>query len=229
MKSITSDWALLLLTWSSFSIFLAGCVDINTANISTKDYRSQVRFVNLADSAGTATSIRIDSDEYGSVAFGDGGGYKDIPAGLRSLSFIFSQAPETTFARTFETDRKGTCFIVRGDSAVEYLFATERYIFESPGVTDTALIRVLNASPDVGVIHVTATPAGPPITLANALAFRTTTDYQKVAASSYTLLAISGPDTLVNNAVVQFDSNKRYTIALYDRKTTIKQKQFVDD
>lgn len=220
---------LLFLIWSVSSLCHFACVDINTTNISPKDYRSQVRFANLAPDVGSATSIRIDGEAYGSLAFGEGGSYKDISAGFRKLSIAFSQVAETSYTKIFETDRKGTMFIVGGGSPVEQLFATERYIFEAPGVSDGALVRVFHASPDAGTLRVTVKANGPPLALASGLGYKNATAYLKLIALSDTLTAISGTDTLVKNVVYQFASNKRYTIAVYDRKKSIKHKIFVDD
>ena len=210
-------------------LFLPGCVDLDTTNIDTKDYRSQVRFANLAVGVGDATSIRIDGEAYGSVAFAEAGAYKDIPAGSRSLSIVFSQIPETTYTKVFETDRKGTMFIVGSGPTVEHLFAIERYLFEAPGVSDGALVRVFHASPDVGSLRVAGSASGSPDYLTTGLPYKSATGYAKVAPSSYIFTLTSGADTLFKNVTYQFASNKRYTLTLFNRKAVLQQKLFVDD
>ena len=53
----------------SLVLFMFGCVDTNVQNVpSSIDYHSQVKFVNLIDSVGTAT-ISVNGNSMGSAAF----------------------------------------------------------------------------------------------------------------------------------------------------------------
>lgn len=205
-----------------------GCVEIDSPNFSTKDYRSLVRFTNLAVGVGTATNIRIDSDTYGSVNFAEAGPYKDIPSGQRYISISYGGVTDT-MRKTFETDRKGTLFMVGTASEREYLFLNERYVFESPGAADGALVRFFHASPDVGNVTVSTSVAGRTEQLVTGLGHKKDTGYLKLSPLNYTLSVISGADTLLRNISYQFASNKRYTLVIYDLKSSIKQKRFEDD
>lgn len=228
-KAKQRSYLLVRSLFSTLIFLISGCVDIDNPNISVVDFRSEVRFMNLAVGVGAATEIRIDNVNYGRVNFEEAGPYVDIPSGSRILRIAYDGVTDS-LQKFFETDRKTTLFIVGDSTAREHPSAIERYIFEAPGVADTALVRVFHGSPDVGGLSIAAEDTAGTISLTTDLRYRLATGYSKLSpGSSYSFLIMEGSDTLFNSIEYQFTSNKRYTIVIYDMKASIKQKLFEDD
>jgi hypothetical protein len=207
---------------------LAGCVDVNSSNFNVTDYRSTVRFSNLAIGAGTATNIRIDNDPYGNVAFGEAGLYKDIPSGLRTLT-INTAGTVDTVTKNFESQRKSTLLIAGTNSARAYLLVNERYLYEPAGVSDGALVRFIHASPDLGTVSIAVAFGTQTLASASGLSYQNASAYVKLTPGTPTVYVISGVDTLLRNANYPFVSNKRYTIAIFGLKAAVQMSRFEDD
>lgn len=203
-------------------------MDLDTTNIPTKDYRSYVRFANLAVPLGPATSIQIDTDAYGSVNAGEAGSYRNIQSGVRRLIVVYGLTADSLL-KNFETERKATVFALGDSSLREYLVFNERYIYEPPGAADGALLRVVHASPNVGALQVKATLTGTTTTVTSGLAYKQASAYSKLNAVTYSFTITSGTDTLFVNVGYQFDVSKRYTLAVFDRRASIQQRRFEDD
>lgn len=218
---------ILPLTFVILSLF-AGCVDVNSSNFNVTDYRTTVRFSNLATGVGTATSIRIDNNAYGSVAFGEAGVYKDIPSGLRTLTINYLGTADT-LTKSFEIQRKATLFIVGTNALRAYILANERYLYDPPGASDGALVRFFHASPDFGTVSISVASGTQTLTSASDLSYQNASAYVRLAPGNPRVYVISGSDTLLRIANYQFVSNKRYTIAVFGLKAAVQMNRFEDD
>ncbi len=125
-------------------------MDIETTNITTQDYQSEVRFANLTG-LGTATvtvqdTIQDESWSFGSLNIGEASEYTEINSGSRTVVVDFPNGnADTTMLIVFSSEKKGTVFITGDTTEIKYINSVERYTFDStPTYSDSIIVRVFN-------------------------------------------------------------------------------------
>jgi hypothetical protein len=208
---------------------VAGCLDMETTNLPATDYRSYIRFINLAVPAGPITNLQVDNASIGPVAVGDAGAHNNLPAGWRFLRASFSSMTDT-LTRKFETDAQGTMFILGDATSRTYHFCFERYSYQQPVLSGEALVRVYHAIPDAGELTVIATANSSSITLAENLGYGMPGGYVSVRPpATLILIGIAGSDTLFRDVSCQTTLPKRYTVTVYDSTARVTVKLLEDD
>jgi len=232
---------ILLILSLGIVLFLAGCVDTSVNPIpSSLNYRSQVKVVNFATGVASATIKLQDKSgsvtSFGAVAYGaeNGGGFKDIPAGNKTLLFNNGES----YKLSADTDIKMRVFILGSSSDRRVAKLTERYIFQtkdSPNSenlypSDSAAVNFMNGSSDASIDGFIATAQGgdTTVTFSAALESGHAVSNVKLKAGSYDFYVLSAGDTLATFKTV-LGARSRYTAAVYGSSTTLKGKVFKDD
>lgn len=231
---------ILLILSLGIVLILAGCVDTSVNPIpSSLNYRSQVKVVNFATGVASATIQLQDKSgsktSFGAVAYGaeNGGGFKDIPAGNKTLLFN-----SESYKLSADTDIKMRVFILGSSSDRSVAKLTERYIFQtknSPNSenlypSDSAAVNFMNGSSDASIDGFIATAQGgdTTVTFSSALESGNAVSNVKLKAGSYDFYVLSAGDTLATFKTV-LGARSRYTAAVYGSSTTLKGKVFTDD
>ncbi|MFQ6674894.1 MAG: DUF4397 domain-containing protein [Fidelibacterota bacterium] len=206
-------------------VLLVSCVDIDSPNVSTQDYQSEVRFANLSTLGSATVQVTDINVSYGTITLGQASDYKEFDAGSRAVTVTFPDASvDTSFRIVFATDKKGTVFILGDTSGSRFANAVERYVFEVPTKADSAMVRVLNGLPAFDAVSITV--AGEESQFAAAdLSYGDYSSYRTVVAGDYAV-SVDTSDVVVLSDTLALAANKRYTVAVYGTDTV---KEFVDD
>jgi len=228
----------------SLVLFMFGCVDTNVQNVpSSIDYHSQVKFVNLIDSVGTAT-ISVNGNSMGSAAFtkslpANGSSYLDVQSGDKVIIVKYTSAPADTFRIAFETERTQSIYFTGTKSGSRQITSlTERYTWQAKNSkdgaplypADTASVLFFNGASDAGSVNITIKGGSLDTTLAKAAVYGGNLPFFKLKAGSYTFTFTNATkDTLstLSNAVVS--SSNRYNAAIFGVKGNYQSKLFTDD
>ncbi|MBI5662098.1 MULTISPECIES: DUF4397 domain-containing protein [Ignavibacterium] len=224
------------------TVFFAGCVDTSVNPIpSSIDYSSQMKVVNLATGAGSA-SLTLNGQNLGSVPFGEEfpnaqAGFLTIPSGSKTLVAAFDNGRSKSFRFSATTEYKFRVFLV-GDAAdttgPSVVIVNQRYIWQTKDSengqklfpADTAWVSVFNGSPDITINSITigtnANEFDAPLGLGQSSA------YLKNSAGNFTV-EITYNDTETLSFSYDFSARSRYTIALYDVSANLKYAVLVDD
>jgi len=219
-------------------LVMSGCVDVNQPNVGTMDFRSLARLVNLAK--GTSMSVTIDGTSIVSaLAYGNASNYFDLPAGYRKFVFSYGGIVDSV-SQSLASEWKYSIFSIydpgAGDVARTYVFATERYTFDTELPANTARVRFLQFSSDTSQAirnGLTMTLSyGSRDTVFQGLKFKSITPYVDILTSSfpvrYTIVDAAG-DTLANHADAQVVGAGRYSIVVYGSKTGFQKNVFKED
>ncbi len=139
------------------ALYLGGCVEVNNPEFSPTDFRSIVKFVNLANT-GSSMVVNIDKSTTATatVAFQGASSYLSLPSGTRFFSFTYGAANDT-LRQPLTPNYKYTFFSVyeptNGDAARTYVRASERttYTGAVASVAGAQLVRFYNMSSDTAV------------------------------------------------------------------------------
>lgn len=231
---------LLLLVFLYFTTaFFVGCVDTSVNPIPDRiDYSSQMKVVNLATGAGSAT-LTLDGQSLGSVSFGgeipgSGSGFLTIPSGSRNLAVSFDNGQSKTFRFSATTEYKFRAFLIGASTNPSLVIVNQRYTWQSKDSengqplfpADTAWVSVFNGSPDITVnsieIGTELTEFDAPVETGKS------SGYVKNAAGTYNIV-ITYNDTQTLTFNHSLNSKSRYTIVLYDEAAQIKYAVLLDD
>ncbi|MEE9168101.1 MAG: DUF4397 domain-containing protein [Candidatus Neomarinimicrobiota bacterium] len=198
------------------------CIDMDNPAMTTQDYKSEVRFVNLSR-LGSAT-VKLADISFGSLSFGEDSEYKEIDAGSRTLTVEFPESDgsqDTEKQMVFATERKGSVFILGDTSGVSYFNAQERYIFEAPENLnpdwtnpDSAIVRIFSALSDFDEVSVNVVGNNSSF-LAEGLSYGDDSNYQAIFPDNYSV-SVDTNDVSVFSDSLSFAKGGRYTVAVYD-------------
>ena len=119
----------LLFSISISLIFIwSGCVDTGVENITTKNYRSLVKFNNQVP--GADASITIDGSQVGNVASGAESSYTDVPSGSRNIIATYTSGANVEGILSLETDYKITVTIVEDSTGRFFVKTLDGYIWQ---------------------------------------------------------------------------------------------------
>jgi hypothetical protein len=235
----------LAILWSIIlAFYVPGCVNVDDANVSTVDLRTQIRFVNLANT-GSLMDVAVDGSAVATVDYSLGSAYMSLPAGTRSFAFTYGSALDTMH-RAIDPNIQCTFYAVfesaNGDASRSYLLVNERQTYAGTVATipGHAIVRFINFSndtsttgPDGAEFHLTyVTPdTVEHDTSMSALTFKSATPYYDVALSDgpqYHILSSRG-DTV--NAAGSLTTEGRFSIVLFGSRTasTMQVKVFTED
>lgn len=206
-------------------VLFVSCVDIDSPNISTQDYQSEVRFANLSSLGSATVQVTDVNVSYGIITSGEASDYKGFDAGSRAITVGFSDTGvDTAFKIIFSTDKKGTVFILGDTSGSRFVNAVERYMFDDPTNADSALVRVLNGLPAFDAVTITVVGDSSDFTAAD-LSYGDRNSYQTVFPGDY-IVSVDTSGVVVISDTLILAGNKRYTLAVYGTDSV---KEFVDD
>lgn len=232
----------ILVFFLAFSLIsLVSCVDTSVQNITLKDYKSHIQFVNLVKGVSSLT-IAVDGQSLGSVNFGAElpGGYREFPSGAKKviLSYPIPGVLNDTLPIVFETERKIRIFIIGDTSLPTFVKGDERYIWQTKDSregahlfpADTFQIRVFHGASGTG--NITDIRIKTPVkdtTISFPVAYGRVSSYFKLRVGvPYTFIAYASRDSL-SSVTISPESKRRYTVVLYDSAGTRKSKFFIDD
>lgn len=231
---------LLLLVFLYFTtVFFVGCVDTSVNPIPDRiDYSSQMKVVNLATGAGSAT-LTLDGQSLGAVSFGgeipgSGSGFLTIPSGSRNLVAAFDNGQSKTFRFSAATEYKFRAFLVGASTNPSLILVNQRYTWQSKDSengqqlfpADTAWVSIFNGSPDIVINSV---EIGTELNeFETALETGKNSVYLKHAAGNVTV-TIAYNDSLSLSFDYTLSARNRYTVALYDAAAQLKYAVLLDD
>ncbi|WP_148267615.1 DUF4397 domain-containing protein [Ignavibacterium album] len=208
---------------------------------SSINYSSQMKVVNLATGAGSA-SLTLNGQSLGSVTFGgelpgSQEAFLTIPSGSKSLVASFDNGSSKSFRFSATTDYKFRAFLV-GSAAdttgPSLVIVNQRYIWQTKDSengkplfpADTAWISVFNGSPDITVnsikIGADVNEFSTPLELGK------NSTYLKNAAGNVTI-EITYNNTEILSFSYDLSAKSRYTIVLYDVSANLKYAVLLDD
>lgn len=233
---------LLLVFFYLTTVFFAGCVDTSVNPIPSRiDYSSQMKVVNLATGAGSAT-ITLNGQSLGSVTFGGElpgpqSAFLTVPSGSKTLVASFDNGRSKSFRFSATTDYKFRAFLV-GSAAdtvgPSIVLVNQRYVWQTKDSengkplfpADTAWISVFNGSPDITInsikIGANENEFSTPLEVGK------NSSYLKNVAGNFTI-EITYNNTETISFSYSLNSKSRYTIALYDVSANLKYAVLVDD
>lgn len=224
------------------TVFIAGCVDTSVNPIpSSINYSSQMKVVNLATGAGSA-SLSLSGQSLGSVTFGgelpgSQAAFLTIPSGSKTLVASFDNGSSKSFRFSATTDYKFRAFLV-GSAAdttgPSLVIVNQRYVWQTKDSengkplfpADTAWISVFNGSPDITInsikIGANENEFSTPLELGK------NSTYLKNVAGNVTI-DITYNDTETLSFSYDLSAKSRYTIVLYDVSANLKYAVLLDD
>jgi hypothetical protein len=152
-------FGLALLLSIVLALYLSGCVDVDSPNITPVDQRSTTRFINLSSTLGTM-SVNVDGNVVASTGYALASNYLSIASGTRTFIFSYNNAADT-LVTALSHDMKYSVYCVydplNGDRVRTYSFASERrtYAGTQAFVPQAALVRFINLSNDTTAASVT--------------------------------------------------------------------------
>jgi hypothetical protein len=231
---------LLLLVFLYFTaVFFVGCVDTSVNPIPDRiDYSSQMKVVNLATGASSAT-LTLDGQSLGAVSFGgeipgSGSGFLTVPSGSRNLVASFDNGQSKTFRFSAATEYKFRAFLIGASTNPSLIVVNQRYIWQTKDSengqklfpADTAWVSIFNGSPDIVINSV---EIGTELNeFETALETGKSSGYLKNAAGNYTI-TITYNDTETLSFAYSLSARNRYTVALYDAAAQLKYAVLLDD
>ena len=223
------------------TFYVPGCVNVNDADVTNVDLRTQIRFVDLANN-GSSMNVAVDGSTVTTVTYGLGSQYLNLPAGTRTFIFTYGSAADT-MRKAIDPNIQCTFYSIfesaNGDASRSYLLVNERQTFVGGVTPQHAIVRFINFSNDTA----TTGPGGTdfhltfvtPDTVAHddsltAMAFKSATPYYDVALSDspqYYILSSRG-DTVQAAALT---TQGRFSIVLYGSQSasTLQIKVFQED
>lgn len=206
------------------AFFLGGCVEVNNPDLKPTDYRSTVRFVDLANMPSSTMTVSIDksTSTTATATYLNASAYFDLPAGTRFWTFAYGSTQDTmrqalapNYQYTYYSEYEPT----NGDAARTYILLAERNTYSGTVAypSGSQVVRFLNLSTDSAAtvsggltFHLMY---GTTDTTADALTFGTGASFTAPAspAPQYMVVGAAG-DTLVTPRAVGSAAG-RYTVA----------------
>lgn len=217
----------------SMIVFLVGfsCIELDSPNMSTQDYKSEVRFVNLSN-IGSA-NVQLDNISFGSLSSGNASDYKEIDSGSRTLVVGFPEtdgSQDTTIRMVFETEKKGTVFVLGDTTGTKYVKAVERYTFDAPEDMnldwthpDLAIVRVLNGLLDYETLTISVVGEDEAFSEED-LSFGDRSSYHTVIPGDYAV-SVDTSGVILLSDTLTFATDNRFTVAVYNSLIKI----FIED
>jgi len=215
----------------SLIVSMVGCINVNDANIPVTDYRSLVKFVNLANT-GTSMGVSVDGNSVATVNYGAASDTINLPSGTRLFKFTYGSAFDTLRA-ALKSQYAYVAYAVSdpsvGVNKVSYYFFADRYIFSTGGVKDSVLVSFANMSPDTagnvaGGVGFILTIGTKDSTVATGIGLGKQTANIQVAASAnpkYTITDANG-NALINHVSLNGQALGRYKVVLYGSGANLK-------
>jgi hypothetical protein len=170
---------------SSVIVFAPGCGSSSKANL---------RFVNVTPDESNLDFL-INGNNQGTVSYGTTSGYKSVGSGSEHLQ-VDPTGTTTSIIDTTTTAASGaylSLFSLNFSFAISNIILTDDNSAPSSG---NFKLRIVNASPALGVQDVYIVPAGTDITTVSptysSLAFRAASGYSSLAAGNYEIF-FTGP------------------------------------
>ncbi len=218
----------LAILWSIvLTFYVPGCVNVDNADVSTVDLRTQIRFVDLART-GSDMIVAVDGSAQPPVTYGLASDYMSLPAGTRNFAFTYGTALDT-MRKAIDPNIQCTFYSAyepaNGDAGRAYLLVNERQTYAGTIATvpGHVIVRFINLSndtaatgPDGAEFHLTwVTPdTVAHDTSASALTFKSATPYYEAAIADgpqYQILSSRG-ETVNASALT---TAGRFSIVLY--------------
>lgn len=227
----TSKVKLVHLLALSLIVSMVGCINVNDANIPVTDYRSLVKFVNLANT-GTSMAVAVDGNSVATVNYGSASDTINLPSGTRLFKFTYGSAYDT-LRTALKSQFAYVAYAVSdpsvGVNKTSYYFYADRYIFSTGGVKDSVLISFVNMSPDTagnvaGGVGFIVTIGTKDSTIATNVGLGKQTAYVQVAVSAnpkYTIVDANG-SVLKDHVPLNGQALGRYKVVLYGSGANLK-------
>lgn len=236
---------ILLILGMTLTLLLAGCVDTSVQPIpSSFNFRSEVSLVNFAEGVNSAeftmSSANGETVSFNTVAYGEASSsFLDVPAGSKTLMFNSESYKFNT-----EIDKKIRLFVVGTSADRKVVKFTQRYTFQTKSdPTSSSLypegmagLAFFNGSSDAVVtkVHAVSADVDTMIAYASPLETGDFSNYKYLKAGTFTIDVIAdnglAEDTVITSFQTQGLSSKgKYTAAIYDVKTNLKNKVLTDD
>ncbi|MGC8594536.1 MAG: hypothetical protein ACP5US_00530 [Candidatus Kryptoniota bacterium] len=214
-------------------VSMVGCINVNDANVPVTDYRSLVKFVNLANT-GSSMAVAVDGNSVATVNYGAASDTINLPSGTRLFKFTYGSAFDTL--RTALKSQYAYIAYAVSDPSVgvnkaSYYFFADRYIFSTGGVKDSVLVSFVNMSPDTagnisGGVNFIVTIGTKDSTVATGVLLGKQTANVKVAASAnpkYTITDANGSTlTGMDHVSLNGQALGRYKVVLYGSGANLK-------
>lgn len=171
------------------SVIVWSCVDVNNSNVpGSINYRSLIRFVNLAGDAPSSGTVTVDGASVGSVAYGGATSYLDLPAGSRTLGYA-----SATQLVSFASDGQFTVVVHSLNGTDRFLRLDEGYSFSTNSVhkPDTTQIRFIHSGIGFAPTLLFREDSLTGTTVADAVKLLKNQPYTVLGAGSHTYYAIS--------------------------------------
>ncbi len=191
------------------AFFLGGCVQVNDPVIKPTDFRSSVRFVDLANT-GSSMAVTYDKPPVtaGSATYLNATAYLNLPAGSRFWTFAYGAAQDT-FPYALTTNYQYSFYSVyepsSGATARSYYIVPERNLYTNTVAYPAGkqVVRFINLSTDTAAtvsggltFHLVY---GSTDTTTNALTFGGTQSFTAPASASNSFRIMgAATDTLGN-------------------------------
>ncbi len=180
------------------SLILWSCVDVNNANVpSSINYRSLIRFVNLAGDSPAGGAITVDNSAVGTITYGNATNYLDLPAGSRTLGYAGANQ-----LVNFTTDDQFTVIVHSISETDRFLVLDEGYTFKNNTNDSMAQIRFINSAVGFAPSMIFRQDSLNGTTVAGAVPFAKGQDYITMTPGSYAFFALSngGYTATINGA-----------------------------
>ncbi len=215
-------------------VSISGCLNVNQTDVPPTDFRSNVVFVDLANT-GTGMAVSYDSTSVGTLIYGGHSSLVSIPSGSRLMHFNYGTTSDN-LRRGFASSTQYTYFSVfepaNGDAQRFYLLAGQGYTFSVVGVKDSALVRFFNLSSDTvsdfsGGMDFILGAASLGLS-ASSIAFWHGTAYMQIPAgnSSFEVFATNthsgGAPLISSTPITGLQSEGRYAVVVYGNHSSIK-------
>ncbi len=229
---LSITWWLIVLSGIMLIFYVGGCVNVNNPDISTVDYRSLVKFVNLSK-IGTSVSVKVDgSTVVNSLTNTSYSAYEDLASGTRFFSFTYAgttPAIQDTFHYSLAPNYKFTYFFVSdptaGDSTRTYCLVPERQTYSGTvaSIPNNILVRFINLSNDTSAsvsggvqFHLIYSTID---TTTDLLVFKGVSPYYQVALSNSAQYLVMSADTSIHTPLIPSTSvsttQGRFSVVLY--------------
>ena len=229
---LSITWWLIVLLGIVLIFYGGGCVNVNNPDVSTVDYRSSVKFVNLSK-VGTGVNVNVDgSAVVTSLAYTSSSAYQDLASGTRFFSVMYAgttPAMQDTFHYALAPNYKLTYFFVSdptgGDLTHYYCLIPERQTYSGvvASVANNILVRFINLSNDTSAsvsggvqFHLTYNTTD---TTTDLLAFKGVSSYYQVAVSNSANYRVMRADTSIHTPLIPSTpvstTQGRFSVVLY--------------
>ena len=179
----------ILLCGLSFVVW--SCVDVNTTNVTTQDYRSTVRFIDVATDSSASHVLTVDGGSVATLALGDSSVYLSLHSGNRLLNFVDSQRVN------FNTDEQGTVLIHSKVQGKRFLFLLEGDQKRNNAKAGVASVRFVNAADSSAATLAFRDVSALGTDLAGSVSYFAASGYTDVTPGPHSLFVVSNEGSAV--------------------------------